>query len=39
MRNLTRTMAEAGRLYRHFLREIGKSVSVQSVRGFLGCIG
>ena len=26
--NLTQTMAEASRLYRRFLREVGKSVSI-----------
>ena len=36
--NLIQTMAEVSRLYRHFLREVGKSVSIRFVRSFLGWI-
>lgn len=35
---LTQTMAEASRLYRSFLREVGKSVSIWFIKSFLGWI-
>ena len=36
--NLTQTMAKVARLYRGFLREVGKSVSTRPSRSSLRCI-